>query len=113
MLPLLDDRPHGLDGVVEDGGRFDECLPEVNLPPSDAGDVQQVVDEVGEGADLPGGDVLAPFEGLLGARAGGDGDGVLDGGERVPQLVGEHGEELVLATVGGGELGFIRLGPVS
>ena len=27
-------------------------------------------------------------------------DGVGDGGERVPQLVGEHGEELVLAPVG-------------
>ena len=30
---------------------------------------------------------------------GGHADGVADGGERVPQLVGEHGEELVLALV--------------
>src|SRR3954468_9248936 len=28
--PLLDDRPHGLDGVVEDGGRVDASLVEVN-----------------------------------------------------------------------------------
>ena len=40
-------------------------------------------------------------------------DGVPDGGERVPELVGEHREELVLVPVGVGELGRIRLGPVS
>ena len=32
-------------------------------------------------------------------------DGVADGGERVAQLVGEHGQELVLAAVGLRQLG--------
>ena len=33
-------------------------------------------------------------------RAGRERDGVADGGQRVPQLVGEHRQELVLAAVG-------------
>ena len=48
MLPLLDERPHGLDGVADDGAGVDEFLAELDLALGDAGDVQQVVDEVGE-----------------------------------------------------------------
>ena len=36
-------------------------------------------------------------------------DGVADGGQRVPQLVGEHRQELVLAAVGLQPLGLDAL----
>ena len=66
MLPLLDERPDGLDGVVEDGGVASmSSFCEVDLAPGDAGDVEQVVDEAGEVLDLPVDDVPAPFEVLL------------------------------------------------
>ena len=101
MLPLFDERPHGLDGVPEDGPRIDDFLAELNLALSDAGDVQEVLDEVGEVLDLPGGDVPAPFEVLPRARAGRERDGVPDGGQRVPQLVAQDREEVVSRPDGG------------
>src|SRR5512135_2111954 len=100
VLPLLNERPHGLDRVPEDGPCIDDFLAELNLALIDAGHVQEAVDEVGEVLDLAGSDVPAPFEILPRARAGRERDGIPDGGQRVPQLVGEHRQELVLVDVG-------------
>ncbi len=111
MLSLIDDWLHHFDGVADHRGGVEEFLVELNLALGHAGNVQQVVDEVGEGSDLPRGDVPAPFEVFLRARETGDFDGVLDRRERVPEFVGEHRQELVLPAVGVGKLGRILFSP--
>ena len=99
MLPLLDERPDGLDGTVEDRADVDDFLAKLNFPSADAGDVEQVVNEPGELFDLPLDDLRGPLERLVKFGLSCDEHGVADGGERVSELVGEHREELVLAAV--------------
>ena len=60
VLPLLDERPDGLDGLVEDRRGVDDLRPEADLAAGDPGDVEQVVDEPGEVLDLPLDDVHGP-----------------------------------------------------
>ena len=89
------------DGAVEDRGRVEHVPPELDLPAGDAGDVQQVVDEPRQVLHLPRDDLHRPVDVLPVRRLWPTVDGVADGRERVPQLVGEHGEELVLPLVVG------------
>ena len=98
--PLVDERPGRLDRLVEDRPGVDELLAEPDLPAGDAGDVEQVVDEPGELPDLPLDDVARPAAVLLVGGHLQDGHGVVDRRQRVPQLVGEHRQELVLVAVG-------------
>ena len=97
--PLVDERPGRLDRLVEDRARVHEVLPEPDLPARDARDVEQVVDEPDELPDLPLDDVAGPVAALLVGGHLEDGHGVVDRGERVAQLVGEHRQELVLVAV--------------
>ena len=45
MLPLVDERPDGLDGLMDDACGVDQLPAELDLALRDAGDVEQVVDE--------------------------------------------------------------------
>ena len=72
VLPLLDERPHGLDGVAETGpastsSLWSWILPSVMRETSSRSSMRWA-----KLPDLPGGDVPAPFEVLLRARAGGE-----------------------------------------
>ena len=109
VLPLLQERADGLDGTADDRREVERLLPEADLPPGDAGDVQQVVDQPGEVLHLPLDDLLRPFEVLLRLQLAEELGGVVDGRQRVPQLVGEHRQELVLAAVGLQPLGLDEL----
>ena len=104
LVPTLLDR-----GLAEgDGLGHDVVQPhplgsELNLPGVDARQVEQVVDQAGEVTRLS-------FDGLRGALDAGFGrvteeqlehaEAVHDGSERVTQLMGEHGQELVLTPIG-------------
>ena len=87
-------------GMADDGGRVDDFPAELNLALGDAGNVQEVVDEVGEVRTCRAMTSLPHSRSSVAARAGGDGDGVPDGGQWVPQFVGEHRQELVLVDIG-------------
>ena len=99
VLPLVDERADRLDGLVEDAGRVEKFFLQANLAAGDPGDVEQVVDQADELPHLPFDDFLGEIDilGVVGHLE--DGDGVADGGQRVPQLVGEHRQELVLSSV--------------
>ena len=100
VLPLLDERPRpwrrhsSRIGVRSSTSRL-----QLDLAAADAGDVQQVVDEPRQVLHLPGDDLHRPVDVLLEAAPCRELHGVADGRQRVPQLVGEHGEELVLPPV--------------
>ena len=79
--------------------RVHAMLSEPNLAARDAGDIEQVVDEPDELSHLPLDDVARPVAALLVGGQLEDGHGVVDGGERVAELVGQHGQELILAAV--------------
>ena len=94
----VDQRTRELERARRDVGEQDRLLAERDLPARDARDVEQVVDQPDQVPHLPlrhleealsSGDARAEE---LEARA--------ERGERVAQLVGEHGEELVLAAAG-------------
>src|SRR5262249_38592184 len=92
--------PKGGDGRVGDLVEVGRLPAELDLGAHDAPDVQKVVHETRQMNGLPGEDA---------ARSGGrvarlaesleDLHGVADGAERIPQLVPQHGQELVLRAV--------------
>ena len=86
--------------LLDDQPQLDRLLAEFQLARGDAGHVQQVIDQPHDLIHLP----LHQGVGLLvGLRVGGEAEdlqGVADRGERVAKLMGQHGEELVLAAVG-------------
>ena len=65
VLPLLDERPDGVDGTVEYRADVDDFLAKLNFALADAGDVEQIVDEPGELFDLPLDDLRRPLERLV------------------------------------------------
>ena len=95
--------------------QVDELAIEDDLSGIEAGDVEHVVDEVGEPVDLPI-DHLARtlVHGGARRRHGEQRGRRLHGAERVAQLVSQHGEELVLGGVGalgfGPRFGFAQQG---
>jgi hypothetical protein len=97
--PLVDERPGRLNRLVENRARVHEILPQANLPARDAGDVEQVVDEPDELPHLPLDDIARPVAALLVGGQLEDGHRIIDGGERVTKLMGQHGQELILAAV--------------
>ena len=71
VLPLGDQGAGGLDGVVEGRGRLDSTAAELDLAAGDPRDVEQVVDQPGEVADLAADDLHRPVDVLAGpARLG-------------------------------------------
>ena len=109
-----DQRLDALDGVGDERLRRDQLAAEHDLAPGDPRDVEQVVDEPGHVPDLPAHELDRPVEVslalvLLGVPLAEHLECVIDGGQGVAQLVGEHRQELVLLAVGPGEL----LGPLS
>src|SRR5262249_42746779 len=93
--------PAGLQGVVGGGGQVQALPGQVDLARGDARHVHEVVDQPRQVVDLAvqHGEGLGGGGGVAEAQAE-DLHGVADGGQGVAQLVGEHGEEVVLAAVG-------------
>ena len=93
-----------LDRAPDHRGQVDDLLAELDLAPADPGDVHQVVDQPGEVDHLPlGHRPLGLDPSAVPVRLSHQVEGVADRGERVAELVGERGEELVLAAVGLGQ----------
>jgi hypothetical protein len=105
--------PHGRLKALEAGGDLSHELHEIQrLPPQrqasggDPGDVQQVLDELGEAVHLPGDDLKLARQLLRLGRGTGGCLGQrphaleLERGERRLQLVGGDGEELIPDTDG-------------
>ena len=86
-------------------GGVEHFLAELDLALGDAGDVEQIIDDDAEVEDLAVDDLVTPGDVVLGVGLAGDGDGIADGGEGIPQLVGEHGEEFVLVGIGPFQVG--------
>ena len=91
--------------MPENGRQLQPLPAQTDLAPGDAGHVEQVFDQPGHVLDLPA--HHAP-RGLDRGGAGVVGlqqvRGVAQGGQRVAQLVGQQGQELVLAAIGRGQL---------
>ena len=105
MAPLLHQRPDALGGPLGQGRQLDPLGAEPDLAVRQPGDVQQVVDQPGHVPDLPLDHVAGELdEGRVVGRLPQDVDRVEHRGQGVAQLVGEHGEELILAAVGVGQL---------
>ena len=72
-----------------------------DLTGRDPRDIEQIVDESHKVMELTSVDVVCGFPVMVGqARQTEQAEGVAEGRERVPELVREHGKELVLASVG-------------
>ena len=97
----LEHRPAGVDGRAHDGREIQRFALDIDQPPRDARDFQQIVHEANEVADLALHDGRHPR-----------GNGVLEAAQfeelqtrqqrrqRIAQLVSERREELVLALIG-------------
>ena len=93
-------RLHGLDRLRDDRTEVLRGPVQGDLAQRDARDVQQVIDQVRELRGLPGDDVARPHDRIV-ARfpQPHDLDGHRDRRQRVAQLVGQHGQEFVLAAI--------------
>src|SRR6266545_4128806 len=96
VVPLLEERERGLDRPGDDGREVEHLPVQDDLAARDPADVEQVVHEPTEVPHLALDQLARPDDGGVRHLAGRHhGHGVADGGERVAQLVAEHGEELV------------------
>ncbi len=109
LTPRLDQRPAGLDRVLQHRQHVDPVRPELDLALGDAADVEQVVDQMDHLTELAFDDVASAVDGLRLARQGHDLERIADRRERIAQLVGEGGEEFVLAAVGAAQRLLHRL----
>ncbi len=102
LVPVIvKQRPACLDRQLDDAIELDQLFLEDDRSAGDPGNVEQVVDDPGHVLDLFGDDLDRPEQvGAAGPFDSHDLNGVADGRQRVPQFVGEHGEEMVLALVG-------------
>ena len=99
MLPLLEQRAGALDRRRDDVADFDRVPAKVDLAAGNPRDVEQIVDQPHQVAHLPVDD--RPF--ALGAGIAAQRHQLQrrqDGRERIPQLVAEHRQELVLGAAG-------------
>ena len=112
MVVVLDQGPASLDSPVHDRLQLDRVFLEDHLAAHDPGDVQQVVHHASHRLDLVLDDLDRPFEvGAFEPLDLHDLHGVADRCQGIAELVGEHGEELVLAEVGFFE-GFLHALPL-
>jgi hypothetical protein len=96
----LDERPARFHGGAHDGGEFDRFPPQLDLSASDARDFHQVVHQAHHVVDLPlHHGAHAVRGGVVPAGEPQDVQRVADRRERVPQFVGQDGEEFILATI--------------
>ncbi len=108
---MVDQGAGRLDRPLHDTPHVQPRRMQADLPAGEAGDLQQVVDEVGQLPHLPLDDaagllldqVLLPLEPE-------EMHGVEDGGQGVAELVREHCQELVLATMQVGQRRRLRPG---
>ena len=115
MLPGFEERPDDAQSRPDHGREIEAFSPQLDLAAPDSGDIEEVVDESDRVLQLTVGDLARPVAVVLGGpRRPEELEGVADRGERVPQLVRERREELVLATVGllQRPLGLLALGHV-
>ena len=97
----LDDRTAGFQGGLHHGGQLDPLLAEFQLVAGDARHVEQVFEQPGHELHLAVDHVPGPLQLRVGRALGlEDLHGVADRGQRVAQLVGQRGQELVLLAVG-------------
>ena len=97
----LQGRPVVLGGQTRDRGEVAGLPLERELPPGDARDVEEIIDQPSHVRDLAIDDVPRPIEPRLRLpEPPEDLHGAADRGQRIAELVGEDGDELVLAAIG-------------
>ena len=101
-MPLrFDERAYGLDRPRHHHRGVQASFLQVDLTGRDPRDIEQVVDESHKVMELTFGDVICGLAVMVGqSRQTEESECVAESRERIPELVREHGEELVLASVG-------------
>ncbi len=99
VVPLLEERASRLDARGNHVGQVDLFAPQRDLASRDSRYVEQVVDQAHQVLHLPVDDQPLALEARVAAR-GHQLDGRHDRRQGVPELVPEHGEELVFHGVG-------------
>ena len=97
---LVDHGPACFDGALEHLGQIDALFSQLDFSAADPRQVEQVVDQVDHLLHLAVDDRFARLEGRrIVAGNPHDLQGIADGGEGIPQLVGQRRQELVLVAV--------------
>jgi hypothetical protein len=106
VAPGLDHRQAGLDGAGQHPARSTWLLFQFELAAADAGDVEQVVDQVHHVADLALHHLAhLGHRGRVVAGQAHHAQAAADRRQRIAQLVRQRGQELGLAAVGLGQVG--------
>ena len=100
MGPLVEQRGGDLDGFRHHFRNFDELLLEFDLSSCDPGHVEEVVHQARQVADLALDDRALPLQSTAATELH-QLQGRQDRRQRIPQLVAQHGQELVLGPIGG------------
>ena len=98
VMALVDQRADRGGRGAGGRGAVQPLAPQLDLPPGDAREVQQVVELTHQVPELPLHGVLGPGDVLRRGRPPRQVQGSADGGHRVAQVVREPAEELVLAA---------------
>ncbi len=98
VVPLFEEGARRLDARGDDVGQIDLFALQCDLAPGDPRHVEQVVDQAHQVLHLPIDDQPFAFDAQV-AASGHQLDGGHDGRQRVPELVPEHGQELVFHGV--------------
>ncbi len=99
MGPLVEQRRGNLDGFRHHFRNFDELVLEFDLSSCDPGDVEEVVHQARQVTDLALDDRALPLQSA--ATELHQLQGRQDRRQRIPQLVAQHGQELVFGPIGG------------
>ena len=99
VLLLVNQRPDRCYGAMDDDRGIDRLLAQRNLVAADSRHIEQVVDQVSQILRLPVND-LEQLVSRFAGRHLPQGNCVANRGQRVAQLVGQHGQELVLLPIG-------------
>ena len=97
---LGNERLSGRDGVTHNLRQIDALLSQFDQPPGEAGNFEKVIYKSDQMAHLARHDVMHPRRfGVVDARSQ-DVQAIPDWRKWIAQFVGQHGQELVLTTVG-------------
>ena len=100
MFKSVDEGTTRLDRRADDHSDIDRSDLELDLSPRDARDVEQIIDQADQLAELAADDFSGPckLDWILRAQVK-DVNGVADRRQRVAQLMREHRQELVFAAI--------------
>src|SRR5438309_5315885 len=100
VAALVDERARALDRLLDHGAQEERLLAKLDLPAGDARDVEEIVDQPRHVLDLSLDDLAGPrHAALLALVDAHDPQRGRHRCERIPELVAEHREKLILAPI--------------